>query len=284
VVALVTGDRGFLGSHATAALRAEGWSVVGAGRPDTEIPSLEFTELVRRTRPEVVVHCAGPASVQAAELDPEDDRRRAVGTLETLLALLAGVPDSRLVLVSSAAVYGEPNDLPIGVDAGISPISAYGRHRADCERLAAASGVPSAFARVFSAYGEGLRRQVWWDISSRALRAETIFLHGTGAESRDFLHGSDVGLALATIARRGAFDGEAYNIASGEETTIAVLARALVTALGTGTTVEFSGLERRGDPHRWRADVSELAALGFEPRVPLVKGIERYAAWVRSVL
>ena len=116
------------------------------------------------------------------------------------------------------------------------------------------------------------------------MRGDTVVLQGTGAESRDFLHGSDVGLALATIARAGAFDGEAYNVAAGEETTIAALGSALVTALGTGETIEFTGLERRGDPHRWRADVSETAALGFEPRVALAAGIERYAAWVRSVL
>jgi len=258
--------------------------VAGAGRPDIEIPSAAFAELVRRTRPEVVVHCAGPASVQAAELDPEHDRRRAVGALETVLEFLERVPDGRLVLVSSAAVYGEPKALPIGVGAELAPISAYGRHRAECERLAAASGVPCAFARVFSAYGEGLRRQVWWDIASRAAGSGAVVLQGTGAESRDFLHGSDVGLALATIARAGRFGGDAYNVASGSETTIAALAQALVSALGTGATVEFSGVDRRGDPHRWRADVSELASLGFDPRVPLAEGIERYAAWVMSVL
>jgi nucleoside-diphosphate-sugar epimerase len=135
---------------------------------------------------------------------------------------------------------------------------------------------------VFSAYGEGMRRQVWWDISNRALREETVVLHGTGAESRDFLHGSDVGRALATIASAAAFDGEAYNVASGPETTVAALGHALVKALGTGATIEFSGRERRGDPHRWRADVSAIAALGFEPRVPLAEGIERYAAWVQG--
>lgn len=265
------------------ALRADGWAVVGAGRPETQIPSGAFAELVRRTRPGVVVHCAGPASVQAAELDPEADRRAAAGTLEAVLELLVELGETRLVLVSSAAVYGEPAELPIRVDAELAPISAYGRHRAECERLAAGSGVPSAFARVFSAYGEGLRRQVWWDIASRAARGEPVVLQGTGAESRDFLHGSDVGRALAAVAGSGSFAGEPYNVASGAETTVADLAHALVAAIG-GPGVEFSGVERRGDPHRWRADVSGLASLGFEPRVPLTEGVDRYAAWVRTAL
>lgn len=281
MVALVTGHRGFLGAHAATALAADGWTVAVAGRPDIDIPSSAFDAVVRNVCPRVVVHCAGPASVPAAEEDPAGDRRRSVDVVASLLERLADLPETRLILVSSAAVYGEPAMLPVTVGARIAPISVYGRHRAECEQLAAASGVATAFARVFSAYGEGLERQVWWDIARTAQRGDTVALHGTGAESRDFVHGEDVGRALAAVAAEARFVGEAYNIGTGTETTIAALARALVNALNSPSEVTFSGRARSGDPLRWRADISLIRSLGFEPRVAIEEGVRRYASWVQ---
>jgi UDP-glucose 4-epimerase len=282
VVALVTGYAGFLGGHSVAALAADGWQVTVAGHPEMDVPSPTFDALLRRQPPQLVVHCAGPASVPAAEEDPADDRRRSVDVVASLLDRVAALPEARLVLVSSAAVYGEPATLPVTVDAPVSPISVYGRHRAECEELARASGVSAVIARVFSAYGEGLKRQVWWDIARAAQRGDPVALHGTGAESRDFVHGEDVGRALATIASKAQFDGEAYNIATSTETTIAELAGALVNALDSPSEVTFSGKGRRGDPLRWRADTSAARALGFEPAVAISNGIDRYARWVLS--
>lgn len=281
MVALVTGQHGFIGAHAVRALEAAGISVRGAGRPELEIPSPAFDAILRDLAPDLVVHCAGPASVQAAELDPEADRHGSVDVLAALIERLR--PDTRLLLVSSAAVYGDPRTLPIGTNAEIAPISAYGRHRAACEELALDAGAPCSLARVFSAYGEGLERQVWWDIGRRAARREPVTLFGTGRESRDFIHGADVGRALATLATRAAYEGEAYNVASGAETTIAELAERIVHTFGDDTPIEFTGAARAGDPQRWRADVSAIAALGFECHVTLDEGVDRYVAWLRTL-
>lgn len=282
VVALVTGHNGFLGAHASVALSADGWLVVGAGRPDLDIPSAAFDALLRERRPALVVHCAGPSSVSVAEDNPTADRQGSVEVVAALLDRLAALPETRLVLVSSAAVYGDPTALPVTDDAGIVPISAYGRHRAECEWIAARSGAPLAVARVFSAYGEGLERQVWWDIARRARRGKPVALQGTGAESRDFVHGEDVGRALACIASRAQFLGETYNVGTGTETRIDALANSLVAALGSDSEVTFSGHGRRGDPLRWRADISHIRSIGFEPHIPIDEGISRYATWVQS--
>jgi UDP-glucose 4-epimerase len=279
LVALVTGHCGFIGRHVATRLAADGWTVVGAGRPDVEIPSPEFDRLVAARRPQLVVHCAGPASVPASVADPEADRQGSVGVLESLLNRIEG---SRLVLVSSAAVYGDPDALPIAEDAPLKPISPYGRHRVECERLARESGTAVAIARVFSAYGEGLRRQVLWDICREALDGGGVELAGTGHESRDFVHVTDVAAAVSRIAARSAFDGEAVNVAGGRETTIAELAGMLVRALGVDADVRFTGEARPGDPVRWRADLRRVRALGFEPEWTVEAGVAAYAAWART--
>jgi UDP-glucose 4-epimerase len=283
MVVLVTGAAGFIGSRVASVLADEGRDVVRAGRPDQEIPSSEFEQLFDAHEVDLVVHCAGPASVPASIADPEADRAGSVGVTRSLVAQLERRdPPPRLLLASSAAVYGEPQELPISETAARAPISPYGRNRLEVEELISASTVPTAVARIFSAYGEGLRRQVLWDITSKALAGEAVELWGTGAESRDFLHVDDVARALAAIARSAAFDGDAYNVGSGEETTIAELAELILAALGTGVKASFRGVERKGDPARWRADIHRLKALGFSPAIDIAEGAARYAAWART--
>jgi UDP-glucose 4-epimerase len=278
VVALVTGHRGFLGSHVVAQLEAAGMDVVGAGRPDVEIPSPAFTVLLERARPDLVVHCAGPASVPASLEQPELDRTGAVDVLRALLERLDG---SRLLLVSSAAVYGDPERLPVDEDSPLSPVSPYGRHRVQAERLAAESGVPLAIARVFSAYGEGLRRQVLWDVARRALAGGPVELSGNGTETRDFIHAHDVARAVAAIASGSAFEGEVVNVGTGVETSIAHLAELITAELGVADA-RFTGVGRPGDPTRWCADITRLRRLGFEPMIPIEGGAAAYARWVRD--
>jgi len=275
---LVTGHEGFLGRHVLAAFAAARKSVVGAGRPELELASAEFAALVRETRPELVVHCAGPASVLASVEDPDGDRS---ATLDAIEAVLDAIGRARFVLVSSAAVYGQPEQLPVGEDAPLAPVSPYGRHRVEAEQLSRDRGVPLAIARVFSAYGEGLRRQVLWDVSRRALAGGPVELSGTGAETRDFVHARDVARALAAIAERAAFEGEAYNVATGVETSIARLAELVTGALG-GAEIRFSGARRPGDPERWRADIGRVRELGFEPSVAIEDGAPAYARWARN--
>lgn len=278
MVALVTGHRGFLGRHLVARLAADGLDPVGAGRPDLEVPSPAFDALLQELRPDVVVHCAGPASVPASLESPEADRAGAVDVLRGLLERLDG---TRLILVSSAAVYGDPEELPVAEDAPLAPVSPYGRHRVEAERLAAESGVPLVVARVFSAYGEGLRRQVLWDVARRALAGGAVELSGTGRETRDFVHAHDVAAAVSSIAQHAAFDGEVVNVATGVETSIADLARLIVNELGGGD-VRFTGVGRPGDPTRWRADIGRLRSLGFRPSIAIEDGAAAYARWVRE--
>jgi UDP-glucose 4-epimerase len=278
VVTLVTGDRGFLGRHIAAQLEADGDEVIGAGRPDVEIPSPAFDSLLTKRRPDVVVHCAGPASVPASLESPESDR---TGAVEVLGALLDRLDGARLILVSSAAVYGDPERLPVAEDAALAPVSPYGRHRVEAERLAAESGVPLVVARVFSAYGEGLRRQVLWDIARRALAGGPVELSGTGDETRDFVHARDVAAAIGAIAQHSAFKSEIVNVGTGVETSIAHLAQVITTELGGGD-VRFNGIARPGDPTRWRADITRLRSLGFEPSVSIDDGAATYARWVRD--
>ena len=171
-------------------------------------------------------------------------------------------------------------------DAPIAPLSPYGFHKEIAETILrefhAVYSVRTAVARVFSAYGPGLRRQILWDVCEKA-RAGKVTLFGTGAETRDFVHADDVARGIRAIVESAPMRGEAYNLASGVQTPIRDLAAEVVANIAPGTPIEFSGVVRPGDPLHWEADISAIRALGFTPQVTLAEGVAGYCDWYRDV-
>lgn len=300
---LITGAAGFLGRHSAREFAQAGCRVVGVDvaaaensglGPNIEyarltLPSPAFRELIRRTQPTALIHCAGRASVANSMSDPGADfRDGTVLTFEVLDTLRTAAPHCRFVLLSSAAVYGNPASLPVTEEHACAPLSPYGYHKQQsellCEEFARLFAVPTTVVRIFSAYGPGLRRQVVWDICRQALTGPELRLRGTGGESRDFIHAADVARALRQIVEASPCTGEIYNLASGIETTIAELAERILRTLGRTIPVRFDGAQTPGDPRHWSADISRLRALGWEPRVTLEKGLESIAAWSAAEL
>ena len=299
----ITGIAGFLGRHICRHFAELGWRVAGVDHLAPEnvqlgtgiryaqlkLPAPELAAFVRALEPDATIHCAGRASVPLSLEDPAADfRDNTVLTFELLDLLRKQAPASRFVLLSSAAIYGNPATLPVTEAHPAAPLSPYGFHKHQCELLCRESaevfGMETLSVRIFSAYGPGLRRQVIWDICSRLLSEKTLTLHGTGDESRDFIHAADVARGIAALVDGAAAHGEVYNLAAGEETTIRELAEQLIRILGVDTEVEFNGETRAGDPLNWRADISKASALGFQPAVPLQQGLTQVATWCRAGL
>lgn len=298
---LITGVAGFLGRYLAREFARAGCRVIGLDNAAPEnappgiayrrmrLPDVRFDELLAAEKPDVCVHAAGRASVALSIEDPAADFRDGVVLVFALLdSLRKNAPRCRFILLSSAAVYGNPPSLPVLESHPAAPLSPYGFHKRQCELLieefARVYAAPALAVRIFSAYGPGLRRQVVWDICARTLSAGRLALHGTGAESRDFIHAADVARALVLLAEKAPADGEVYNLATGRETTIRELAGLLLPMLGTGIEPEFDGRTTPGDPINWRADIARLAALGFAPSVPLEEGLRGVAAWCAAEL
>ena len=300
---LITGAAGFLGRHIAREFAQTGWKVSGVDvvaaensglGPNAEytrlaLPSPAFAELLQHTQPVALIHCAGRASVANSLTDPAADFcDGTVLTFEVLEALRVTAPRCRFVLLSSAAVYGNPRTLPVTEEHACAPLSPYGYHKRQgellCEEFARLFAIPTVVVRIFSAYGPGLRRQVVWDICRQALTETELRLRGTGGESRDFIHAADVARALRCVVQNAPCTGEIYNLASGIETTIAELADRILRQLGRDIPAHFDGAQTPGDPLHWRGDISRLRALGDEPRVTLERGLESFAAWCSAEL
>jgi UDP-glucose 4-epimerase len=301
-VALICGASGFLGSHTAAIFHEYGWKVIGAGRGDAlgleqypkQVPFLRgdfespvfVSQLMHEIRPSRLVFAAGPSNVQRSILDPVGDfRDQMLALIQVLWAVSQMSNPPGVLLVSSAAIYGNTQKSPVTEHESPNPISPYGFHKLGQEGLldefGKLYGVPVCKARVFSTYGRGLRRLAVWEITQRAL-AGNYKLHGTGEETRDYLHVSDVARALECIARYAPFKGEIINIASGQESCMELVASLIYQTLDVSVTPKFDGQCLAGSPLRWRANVSTLLALGFKQQIPIEIGIKDTVEWIKS--
>lgn len=285
------------------ALSQAGWRVTGFGREAAApagpaLANWRSGELDRAglaaaidagAAPALIVHCAGAGSVGAAQSDPDRDFRRTLGGLSEVLAMMRDhAPDAKLVLLSSAAVYGAGEGGASAEAAPLRPISVYGVHKQMAEAMATGwvrlHGLDVAVIRFFSVYGPGLRKQLFWDLHRRLAAAPAkVELGGTGEEARDFIHIDDavrlVGLA-AGAARRD--EPLVVNGGSGQATTVRHAAETLAQAMGGSSRIVFSGRARPGDPRILVADPSRMKALGFAPAVRLEDGLADYAAWAAA--
>lgn len=299
-MALICGAGGFLGSYAAAAFRGAGWVVVGAGRGDAlglekypkDAPFLRgdfespvfVSQLLSEIKPDRLVFVAGPSDVQRSVIDPvRDFNDQMLPLIQVLWAASQVAKPPGVLLVSSAAIYGNTPKLPVAENEPPNPISPYGFHKLGQEALldefGKLYGVPTCKARVFSTYGRGLRRLAVWEITRRALAGD-YELRGTGEETRDYLHVSDIVHALECIASRAPFRGEVINVASGQESSMEQVASLIYASLGVTEPPRFDNKCLAGSPLRWRADVSILSGLGFKQKVDLEAGIKDTVEWI----
>ncbi|MCC6545480.1 MAG: NAD-dependent epimerase/dehydratase family protein [Nitrospirae bacterium] len=300
-IVLITGVAGFIGRYAAKHFFENGWQVIGIDTATPEnaplsalykyyclnLPDESLHNILKEYQPTALVHCAGRASVGFSISDPAADfYSSTVLTFELLNSLRLYASQCKFILISSAAVYGNPVSLPVSEKSQANPISPYGFHKLQCEQIclefARSFGICTASVRIFSAYGAGLRRQVLWDICRQAIIKGQLKLQGTGKESRDFIHAVDIVSALSIVLEKAPMEGEAYNLATGREATIQELGELILKSLNLNITMEFDSVIPAGNPLNWRADISKLQSLGFSPVVTLEKGVANYSEWCRT--
>lgn len=301
---LVTGSRGFVGGSVGRFAAAAGHEVLGvarSGQPEPDWPGryaqadvlhAPLADLFADFRPDVVVHGAGTASVGASLSAPQDDLRAAVFTWSnTLEGIRLSGTRPVILFPSSAAVYGDPAGLPVAEDAPIAPVSPYGFHKAACELVAReyvqCYGLNIIVCRLFSVFGVRQRRLLVWELFEQlAGPGPTVWLQGTGKESRDYLHIDDVAAAMLAIAAHPSCAQPhaglpVINLGRGEETPVLDLARQMSLLAGTNKPISCRGAAQTGNPVRWSADVERLRALlpGWRPQ-PLRGALgDCIAAW-----
>ena len=295
---LILGSEGFIGSNLISFFLNKGVRIAGCDL--FERPSQHKYEYfkVSRLSPEwddifsrkfdFCINAAGSGNVPYSMEHPLIDfESNTLDTMRILDAIRKNNESCRYLHISSAAVYGNPVTLPVRETDAANPISAYGWHKLMSEQIcleySSIYKLRVAIIRPFSLYGNGLKKQLLWDISQKLRTSDKIQLFGTGKESRDFIHCNDLVRLIECLTSKGDFNGEVYNVGSGVETTIGTVARLIEQSFNGSKTISFSGLLRPGDPLNWCADISIIRSLGYLPLVKLDDGIRDYVTWFGNV-
>jgi nucleoside-diphosphate-sugar epimerase len=293
---LVTGAGGFIGSHVCQYLSSQNYYVIGCYKHlpmrslvNTEysllLPSPTLDTILAAEKPEFLVHCAGSASIIKSIENPENDFHQNVHTTESLLNSIQHYsPATKMIFLSSGAVYGNPFQIPIDENTPLKPISPYGYNKLStemlCEDYHRRYQLPITILRIFSVYGPQLRKQLLWDIYQKFLTEPIISLSGSGNETRDFIYIDDVVKIIEKAFHHSDFSANKVNIATGTSITIKQLAMHLLKALNTSKPLLFNNHNRPGDPKYWSVNVSHMKKWGITDFTPIDIGIKNYVTWL----
>ncbi len=211
---------------------------------------------------DLIYHLAAQVVVPYSMENPlEDFETNARGTLNVLEK--ARKDDARLVFASSAAVYGNPTTLPTPEDYGMHPFSCYGLSKVVgeeyCGMYVNQYGLDITVLRFANVYGprcHGVISDFFDKISKNPEKLEII---GTGLQSRDFVHVSDVVNALILSAQSESAIGKTFNIGFGETTKIIDLAKIILRIfnLPDKTKITTTNVSWQGDIDTIWFDVSK---------------------------
>lgn len=298
---LITGGAGFIGSHLAQGLVADNAVRIldsfTTGRrenvPDAAIlieGDLRDDDALTRAiaNTDLLFHEAALVSVARSIEAPQTSHEI---NAEATLALLEAARDenARVVLASSAAIYGHPNQAPITEDHAKTPTSPYGLDKLTLDHYARLYhdlyDLETVALRYFNVYGP---RQVAGDYSGvisifidQALSGEDITVHGDGEQTRDFVYIDDVVQANLNAATTDAV-GEAYNVGTGQSVTIRKLAELIQDITDTNSDIVHTDA-RTGDIEHSEADISKARAdLEYEPTVSLREGLAQTIEWYRT--
>lgn len=295
-IALVTGAFGFLGRHVSKALAAQGTHVIGMGHGSwgrdewrrwgiAEWHTADVTVESLTTyagESDLVFHCAGSGSVSFSMTHPQQDWQRTVdSTLAVLEYLRVRRPNARLVIPSSAGVYGVATQMPISTKDTLHPVSPYGVHKRIsedlCRSYAVHFGVQTALVRLFSVYGVGIRKQLLWDACSKLSQGVVTFA-GTGMETRDWLHIEDAAQLMLVAAQHASVSCPVANGGAGVAVPIREVVELLASRFGHSMPI-FTCERRAGDPTHYQADVSDALKWGWKPQHDRTIEMNAYVDW-----
>ncbi len=234
---------------------------------------------------DVIFHLAALVSVPESVADPGGCRELNVQGLEVVLEEAAAAGVRKLVLSSSAAVYGDDPEVPKREDMVPMPKSPYAESKlageALCQAYTEAGKLETTSLRYFNVFGP---RQ---DMASAYAAAVPIFIqqarlnqpitiYGDGEQTRDFVYVKDVVSANAFAASERGLSG-VYNIGYGGRLSILDLARMVLELTGSSSDIIHAD-ERAGDVKHSMAAVDKILSAGWDPASSLASGMREMLA------
>jgi UDP-glucose 4-epimerase len=296
---LVTGGAGFIGFHLCKKLSelTENLTIydnLSSGKIENvkDVPRAKFVEadildlktLRAQPKADLIYHLAAQVVVPYSMENPlEDFEINAKGTLCVLEK--ARKDDAKLVFASSAAVYGNPTVFPTPEEYGFHPFSCYGLSKVVgeeyCQMYQSQYGLDITIMRFANVYGPRCHGVIHDFIDKLAKNPNKLEIIGTGLQSRDFIHVSDVVDALVKVGLDESANGETYNLGIGKTTSIIELAKMILGILNLQdkTVITTTNVSWQGDVTKiWFDNTKAKKELNWNPKITLEESIKQIIA------
>ena len=292
---LIIGSHGFIGSHCVEYFSKSNdvWKcdvILDYNEANyiyVEPNECDFNGIFINHKFDVCINCSGAANVPFSLEKPLNDfQLNTLNVFKILDAIRRFNPDCRFINLSSAAVYGNPESLPITEESAINPVSPYGIHKEMaemiCEEFHRFWNIKTVCIRIFSAYGPGLKKQLLWDLAQKIKNDDVIELYGTGEETRDFIYIDDLILLIECVIKNAKFNGDIINAANGDQIKVSTIAHHIKETLKSDKPLKFKGINRKGDPLYWEANITKASKLGYKQQFGIKTGINNYISWLKE--
>jgi UDP-glucose 4-epimerase len=296
---LVTGGAGFIGFHLCSKLSQLTddltiYDDLSSGKMENvkDIPKAKFVKgdildvkkLCSQPKADLIYHLAAQVVVPYSMENPLIDfETNAKGTLCVLEK--ARKDDAKLVFASSAAVYGNPTQLPTFEEYGFHPFSCYGLSKVVgeeyCQMYREQYGLDIVVTRFANVYGLRCHGVIHDFLEKLAKNPNKLEIIGTGQQSRDLVHVSDVVELLVKVGSLESANGQTYNVGLGKTTKIIDLAKMMLEILGlqNRTVITTTGVSWQGDINViWFNNQKARKELNWNPKVTLEEAIKEVIA------
>lgn len=301
---LITGGAGFIGSHIAEYFNNEGEEVFVLDNLRTGHRSnVEFIDeahfikndvtnkmfidkLIKKEQFDIVIHLAAIVSVVDTIKDPILSQSVNIdGTLNLLEANKQYNKNiNKFVFASSAAIYGNTDNLPKQVETYIDPESPYAIEKYAGEQYTKIYnklyGLPTTTLRFFNIYGprqdpSSAYSGVLSIMNNKYRNDEPFTFFGDGSQTRDFVYIKDLVQAVSIVIGNEKTNGKIYNLGTGSQTSLLQIFEEFQQIYDKNISYTFTE-ERSGDIKDSYAQIDELKALGYEPKYCIKDGLKAY--------
>jgi len=295
--ALITGIDGFVGPYLKKHLLDNGFEVCGtdisSGEDvDYEVDLLDrgaVEDLIIKIKPDFIFHLAAQSSVKLSWENPELTMKVNVeGTKNILDAVKVNVPDSRILIISSADVYGVPAKLPLREDFDLKPVSPYGKSKLEQEKVALSYGLNVVVSRSFTHTGPGQKPIfVCSEFAKKIAEIENggraVINVGDITVKRDFTDVRDIVRAYLLALQKCKFN-EVYNVCSGKSYQIKQILDILLGFTDKNIEIKSDASKmRKSDIKELVGDNSKFSKItGWKPEIQLEETLKDVLDYWRS--
>tara|TARA_Y100001980_G_C14496156_1_gene272637 strand:- start:204 stop:1088 length:885 start_codon:yes stop_codon:yes gene_type:complete len=279
---LVTGGNGFIGTHLCRLLHNNGHSVISldivhTGNHPWECLTADIRDSMHLEEVDWIVHLAAQISVPLSVDNPDETLSINVDGTSSIIRAAEAASVKKIIFASSAAIYGDCEEIPIPESAPLTPQSPYAVSKIVGEELIKRSTIQTCSLRFFNVYGPGQSAEGGYAAVIPAFKkaiqlGKECRIFGDGTQVRDFIHVYDLVKIILMSLESSNLPSE-MNVASGIGTSVLDLVQ-LLQELNPKMADPLFERGRPGDIHTSVADISRLKEnLSFGEMVDLKEGL-----------